>query len=137
MAKEGGGFKLILAHLSGLYRSLGPIGWPLALIGLWREWREKSFERAKIYLALLPSSFSFLAWPSTDARLVFVFAPLGILFLIRGLIYLKEVLAGKRGKLVVIVIILGAIILNYYFHLVGDYFPFIEIEDVVKGLINL
>jgi hypothetical protein len=136
LTKEGGKFRLILAHLSGFYRALGMVGWPLALFGLFREYKERVKERMKIYLALVPSSFSFLIWPSTDARLVFIFAPLGIMFVTQGLIYLKDNFDRKKGAVLMVFLIFISIILNYYFHMVGDYFPFFEINDFVRTIFN-
>ena len=129
---EGGKFSLVLAHLSGLYRALGIIGWPLALLGLWREYKERSIERMKTYLALLPPSLFFLIWPSSSARVVFTFAPLGILFISKGLLYLKNIFGKDKGKLIGMTLILISIALSYYSHMRGDYFPFIRVEDLFR-----
>jgi len=54
--------------------------------------------------------------------LLFVFAPLGILLASYGFLYFKKIF------------ILSSIyvILSYYFNIIGDYFPFFEIENFIS-----
>ncbi len=70
---------ITLRYLGQLFRILGLL-WPLVLIGLWAEIKNRNFNRMLVYASLLPGSFSFLLW-STDAggRSVFIFAPLAII----------------------------------------------------------
>lgn len=108
-----------LRHLGQLFRILG-ILWVFILMGAWREWKEKNYERIKIFLALLPSSFSFFLWSvGGGGRVVFIFAPLGILLAAYG--------CQKIKPLVMALIILVILPLNYLFVSVNQQIPFTEI----------
>ncbi|MGB3921697.1 MAG: glycosyltransferase family 39 protein [Minisyncoccia bacterium] len=50
-------------------------GWPLFLYGLWQEKKNFVKERAKVLLALLPSSLMFFAWPMFMQRTAFILVP--------------------------------------------------------------
>ena len=98
---------VILKYFGQLFRTLG-ILWVFFFIGLWRELREKNWQRLKIYLALLPGSLSFFLWPiSAGGRSVFVFAPLGMLLASYGCKKIKPLLMAS--------IISVILILNYAF----------------------
>ncbi len=119
------------AYAGEFLKSFGIIGLLFALIGLWREWLQKSKERVKIYLALLPASFAFLIFPPADSRLAFISTPLLILWATQGLVYLKGVFSEKKGKLIIPILITGYVFFNYYFQIVGSY------RLIVFKLINL
>ena len=108
-----------LRYLGQLFRILG-ILWPFILIGIWRELREKNWERIKIFLSLLPASFSFLFWQTGGGgRVVFIFAPLGILLATYG--------CKKIRPLIMALIILTILILNYFFVFINQEIPFTDI----------
>lgn len=116
---EGEALALIfLRYIGQLFIVMG-ILWPFILIGLKRELIEKNWQRIKIFLALLPSSFIFLAWSTwAGARTVFYFAPLGILLATYGL---------RERKLAIIALITASfIIFNYYFVWVNPKVAFID-----------
>ena len=117
---EGEGVLLVfLRYLGQLFRILG-ILWPFILIGAWRELREKNWERLKIFLALIPSSFSFLLWSvNGGGRVVFIFAPLGILLATYGCKKIKPLMLG----LIVLVILIS----NYFFVSVNKTIPFTDL----------
>ena len=109
---------LVLFSLRWFGQFLKVLGilWIFFFIGLWRELREKNQERIKIYLALIPSSFSFLLWSVEAAgRSAFIFAPLGILLVTYGLSFLDKKLGKKRGALMMVLLILAVLFVNYYF----------------------
>lgn len=109
-----------------LLRTLG-ILWIFFFIGVFREIMKKNWERIKIFLALLPSSFSFLLWQTSGAgRPVFIFAPLGILLASCGLIFITDKLGKKTGALMVILLLLAVLILNYYFCWLNPAVPFVD-----------
>lgn len=112
-------FLSLLRYFGQLFRILG-ILWVFIFIGVWKEWREKSWERAKIYLALLPASLSFFIWSTSgSARAVFIFAPLGILLASYGFKKLRP-----WAMALVILVILA---LNYWFVSVNQEIPFVDI----------
>lgn len=104
---HGSFFLIIFKYLGQLFRILSFL-WPFVLIGLWRELREKNWERLKIFLALLPASFSFLLWSvSGGGRAAFIFAPLGILLATYG--------CKKMKPVFLVPIIIVILVLNYTF----------------------
>lgn len=117
----GGFTSIIYAYAGDFLKAFGIIGLFFALIGLWREWLQKNKERVKIYLALLPFSFSFLVYPPIDSRFAFISTPLLILLATSGLIYLKDILPGRKGVLAIAILIASHIVFNYYFLSVGSY----------------
>lgn len=123
-----------LRHFGQLFRTLG-ILWIFFFIGLWQEWQEKNRERIKIFLALLPFSFSFLLWPNSGGRFAFIFAPLGILLATRGLAFLDNKLGKKRGALMIILLLLAVLILNYCFCWLNPMFPFADIIADFLGIL--
>jgi len=50
-------------------------GWPIFVFGLWKILKEKWNKEGVIFLALLPASLSFLAWPVMTQRIAFVLIP--------------------------------------------------------------
>ena len=115
------GLLLVASRFLGqFFRILGLL-WPFVLAGLWQELRNKSWEgRGKIYLALLPSSFSFLLWSiGGGGRVVFIFAPLGILLATYG--------CKKIKPFAMALIILVISVLNYSFVAVNQKIPFTDI----------
>ncbi len=124
-----------LRYCGQLFRILGVL-WPFILIGAWREWREKNWERIKIYLALLPSSFSFFLWSIEAAgRAVFIFAPLGILLAAQGVIAWDDKLGKKRGALMLTLLVLTILILNYSFCWFNARIPFTDIIAKFFGVL--
>ena len=122
---RGNGEGALLAtfrYLGQLFRVLG-ILWPFFLIGVWREWKEKNWEKLKIFFALLPASFSFLLWStSAGGRATFIFAPLGIILASYGL----EFFQPKMKKATLIAFFMVLIIFNYYFCWINPQFPFVD-----------
>lgn len=115
-------FLTCLRYFGQLFRILG-ILWPFFLLGLWREWQERSWERIKIFLALVPSSFSFLLWTTGGGgRTVFIFAPLGILLASRGLIFFDK----KLQKPILIGLFLTLIVCHYYFVWINPQIAFVD-----------
>lgn len=110
---------IVLRFLGQLFRILG-ILWPLVLIGIWQELREKNWERIKIFLVLIPASFSFLLWTvGGGGRAAFIFAPLGILLASYG--------CKKIKPWIMVLIILIILALNYSFVAVNRTIPFTDI----------
>lgn len=112
---------IVYAYAGEFLKSFGIIGLIFALIGLWRECLQRSKERIKIYLAMLPASLSFLVFPPADSRLAFILAPLLILWASQGLAYLKGLFSENKGKIVIPVLLVSYVVFNYYFHIVGSY----------------
>lgn len=103
---EGTGL-VVFKYFGQLFRTLG-ILWIFFFIGLYREFKEKNWQKLKIYLALLPASLSFFLWPiSAGGRSVFIFAPLGILLASYG--------CKKISPLFLALVILIILISNYAF----------------------
>ena len=118
VGKEG----LLLVSFRWLGQIIKVLGilWPLFFIGLWRELRERNLERAKIYLALVPSSFSFLLWSVEAAgRSTFIFALLGIMLASCG--------CKKIRSRILVLIAAAMVILNYWFVSVNQEIPFTDI----------
>jgi len=110
---------IVLHYLGQLFRILG-ILWIFVLIGIWRESQEKNWERIRIFLFLIPASFSFLLWNvSGGGRAAFIFAPLGILLATHG--------CKKIKPLAMALIILVLLALNYSFVAVNQKIPFTDI----------
>ncbi len=104
-----------LRYLGQLFRTMGLL-WPFIFLGVVSVWRKKDWEKAKIFLALLPASFSFLAWsPDAGARTTFLFAPLGILLSISGLSFLEEKMSEKKFAAMLIILAAAIILANYLF----------------------
>lgn len=123
-----------LRYLGQLFRILGLI-WPFILLGLWRELKEKNAFRMKVFLALIPSSFSFLLWTtSAGARTVFIFAPLGILLAVKGISFFESLLSERFKKPAVVLVLSLFIISNYCFSLIN---PNIAFVDMVAGFLGL
>ncbi len=107
-----------LRYLGQLFRVLGVL-WIFFFIGVFQEWRQKSWPRIKIYLALLPASFSFLLWTVGAAgRGVFIFAPLGILLASYG--------CKKIGVIPLVLLLLIILALNYCFCWLNPSVPFVD-----------
>lgn len=123
---------LAIEHLADLFRVLGMIGWPLALIGIFGEWIKRNYQKLKMYLALLPFSFSFLILPTSAGRLTFIFAPLGILLVTSGFDFLKDKMGEKKGIILATLLILVSGVSNYYFHSINDYFLLLDLKDVIR-----
>lgn len=119
-------FLVFLRYLGQLFRILGIVWLPL-FFGAWLTFKGKNWAHAKIYLALIPASFSFLLWSvSASARSVFIFAPLGILLASYGFVAWLDLL-GKRGKVILVTIFLALVLfLNYAFSLVNQEIPFTD-----------
>ena len=63
---------LLLAKVLGW---LFLVGWPIFAWGLYQEYKNFDKQRAKILLAILPASLSFLAWPGLTQRIAFILVP--------------------------------------------------------------
>ncbi|MBI2450076.1 MAG: glycosyltransferase family 39 protein [Candidatus Nealsonbacteria bacterium] len=112
-------FLSLLRYFGQLFRILG-ILWIFIFMGITKEWRERNWERIKIYLALLPASFSFFVWSTTgSARAVFIFAPLGILLASHGF--------KKIKPWAMVLVISAVIVLNYFFVSVNQKILFVDI----------
>ena len=110
---------IFLRYLGQLFRILG-ILWIFIFIGAWREFREKNWERIKIFLFLIPASFSFLLWNvGGGGRAAFIFAPLGILLATYG--------CKKIKPFIMVLIILVILVFNYSFVAVNQKIPFTDI----------
>lgn len=83
------------------------VGWPIFLFGLYQEYKNFNKERAKILLAILPASLSFLAWPGLTQRIAFVFVPWLAMISAYGLSKIKY-------KYIIILILLIYVIVNYF-----------------------
>ncbi len=113
-------------YIGQLFIVIG-ILWPFVFIGLWRELKEKNWERMKIFLALIPSSFVFLFWSTwAGARTVFYFAPLGIILATYGLDFFWQKLGEKKGILMISLLILFILVFNYYFVLINTNIAFVD-----------
>lgn len=111
-------FLITVRYLAQLFRILGFV-WPFILWGLWLEWREKNWQRLKIYLALLPASFSFLLWTvGGGGRAAFIFAPLGIL--------LASYALKKRGAFFLSALLSLILVINYLFVWFNQQIPFVD-----------
>ncbi len=133
---EGEGLFLnLFRYLGQLFRVLG-ILWPFFIIGLWREFKEKNWEKLKVIIALIPSSFSFLLWTTAaGGRSVFIFAPLGILLAARGLNIVESKLNKKIGFLMITLLIITLLLLNYYFVWINPKISFVDKLAEFLGLL--
>ena len=132
------GSSLSLIYLEYLGQFIGVLGilWIFFFIGLWRELLEKNKERLKIYLALTPPSLSFVFWSiEAGSRLLFIFAPLGILLATRGIVFLADKLGKKRGALMITSVFLMVLILNYAFSWINPRYQFVEIIAKFLGVL--
>jgi len=122
-------FLTAFRYLGQLFIILGILWIPL-LRGLYQEYRSRNWERIKIYLALIPSSFSFLLWSTSgSARTVFIFAPLGIILASFG--------CRKIKPLVLVFLISAMLCFNYYFCLVNQKITFTDIiYNFIQGCIK-
>lgn len=128
-SKEGL-FLTFLRYFGHLFIILG-ILWPFFLIGIWKEWQEKNRERIKMFLALLPSSFSFLLWTiDAGARSVFIFAPMGMILASNGL----EFFMPKIKKTTLAVFFMSIAIFNYYFCWVN---PKVQFFERIAGFLGI
>jgi len=133
--KIGESFVVIsLRYLGQLFRILGLV-WPFILLGLWQELKEKNPFRSKIFLALIPSSFSFLLWTtSAGARTVFIFAPLGILLAVKGFSFFENQPNERIKKPIIILMVSLFVISNYWFSLINPNIAFVDILVKFLGL---
>ena len=128
-------FLIVLEYLGQFFGVLG-ILWVFFFIGLRRELLEKDKERTKIYLALILPSFSFLLWSiEAGSRLLFIFAPLGMLLATKGLVFSAEKLGKKRGFLMIVALFLIVLILNYTFSWLNPRYQFVEIVARFLGIL--
>ena len=120
-------FLVSLRYLGQLFRILGVLWLPL-LFGVWRELKERNWQRSKIYLALIPASFSFLLWSvSASARSVFVFAPLGILLASYGFVFWFDRF-GKQGRIILTAVFFTVVLFSsYFFCWVNQEVPFTDL----------
>jgi len=81
-------------------------GWPILLLGVFHEWKEKNQERLNIFLALVPSSFAFVIWPVYTQRIEFVFVPIAALISGYGL-------SKLQNRKLVAIILATYILINY------------------------
>lgn len=120
-----GFFLTLLRYFGQLFRTLGLL-WIFFFIGIFLEWREKNRDRIRIYLALLPSSLSFFLWPTSGGgRVVFIFAPLGILLASYG--------CKKIRPIFLALIVIAVLFLNYTFVYFNKSVPF---TDIIYGWIK-
>jgi len=82
------------------------VGWPIFIWGLYQEYKNFDKTRAKVLLAILPASLSFLVWPALTQRIAFIFVPW--LALISG-----YGLSKIKSKYIIIVILLIYVVVNY------------------------
>jgi len=82
------------------------VGWPIFLWGLYQEYRNLDKTRAKVLLAILPASLSFLVWPALTQRIAFIFVPW--LALISG-----YGLSKIKSRYIIITILLIYVVVNY------------------------
>lgn len=123
-----------LRYLGQLFRTMGLL-WPFIFLGIFQVWRKKDWGKTKIFLALLPASFSFLAWsPDAGARTTFLFAPLGILLSISGLSFLEEKLSKQGFALMVFFLIAAIILANYFFCWFNPKVSFVDIIARFLGI---
>jgi 4-amino-4-deoxy-L-arabinose transferase-like glycosyltransferase len=78
------------------------IGWLYFLWGAVHEFREKNQHRAKVLLALLPSSICWLVWPSIATRFIYIASPLVSMVGSYGLMKIK----GKLSVLPILLLLL-------------------------------
>ena len=115
-----------LRYLGQLFLILGLL-WPFILLGFWQEAKQRNKSRLKVFFALLPSSFIFLAWPTTaGARTVFLFAPLGILLAVQGFSFFIKRLNRAIRPAIVSFLLVVIILFNYYLHWVNPYVDFTQ-----------
>jgi 4-amino-4-deoxy-L-arabinose transferase-like glycosyltransferase len=120
----------LLVSLRWLGQIFGTLGilWPFFFVGFWRQFRERNRERIKIYLALIPSSLSFLLWSVEAAgRSAFILAPLGVLLVGEGLAFLTGKFSGKKSLAVVTLIFIAAIAANYCLSWLNPRYQFVDI----------
>ena len=123
-----------LRYSGQLLRTMGLL-WPLIFLGIFQVWRKKDWGRAKIFLALLPASFSFLAWsPDAGARTTFLFAPLGILLSVSGLSFLEEKISKRSFALMVLFLAAAVVLANYIFCWFNPRVSFVDIIARFFGL---
>lgn len=118
---------IALRYIGQFFRTLGML-WPLVAIGLWMELKSKNVERLKIYLALLPSSLSFLLWTiDAGGRSVFIFAPLGIMLATVGWMHFESKMQNAKirnlARGLFLLILLG---INYSFALFNQQINFTD-----------
>lgn len=94
---------LLIKVLSWLFLA----GWPIFLWGLYQEYKNFIKERAKILLALLPASLTFLFWPALTQRIAFIFVPWLALMSGFGLSKIKN-------RYLVISILVIYVLVNYF-----------------------
>lgn len=124
---------IIYAYVGEFLKSFGVIGLLFALIGFWREFLQKSKERIKIYLSLLPVSLAFVVFQPSNSRFSFLSTPLMILWATQGLFYLKSIFSEKIGKLIVPLLLASYVVFNYYFQIVGSYrLIFLKLISFIK-----
>jgi len=134
-ATRGEGMLLIFLKYLGQFFGVLGILWIFFFVGLWRELLEKNRERMKIYLALIPPSFSFAFWSiEAGSRLLFIFFPLGILLATKGLVFLADKLGKRGGALMIILLLLIVLILNYTFSWLNPKYQFVEIIAKFLGV---
>lgn len=93
---------LLVKVLAWLYS----VGWLIFLWGVYQEYKNFDKTRAKILLAILPASLSFLAWPSLTQRIAFIFVPW--LAMVSGF-----GLSKIKAKYLVVLILLAYVVFNY------------------------
>ena len=123
-----------LRHLGQLFRTMGLL-WPFIFLGVVYVWRKKDWAKAKIFLALLPASLSFLAWsPDAGARTTFLAAPLGILLSINGLSFLEEKMSKKSFAAMLVFLVIVIILADYLFCWFNPRVSFVDIIVRFFGL---
>ena len=95
-------FLLLIKILGWLFLA----GWPIFIFGLYQEYRNFNKERAKILLAILPASVSFLAWPGLTQRIAFILVPWLAMISGYGLSRLKK-------KYLIAIILIIYVLINY------------------------
>lgn len=123
-----------LRWLGQIAKVLGVL-WIFFFIGLWRQISEKDWPRIKIYLALIPSSLSFLLWSVEAAgRSAFIMAPMGIMLATYGLCFLCPK-AGRKSRIFILALTIAAVLfVNYSFTWLNPNFSFI---DKIVGFLGL
>ena len=81
-------------------------GWPIFAWGLYQEYKNFNKQRAKILLAILPASLSFLAWPGLTQRIAFILVPW--LAMISG-----YGLSKIKNRYIILLILLIYVSINY------------------------
>jgi 4-amino-4-deoxy-L-arabinose transferase-like glycosyltransferase len=82
------------------------VGWPIFLLGLYQEYKNFNWTRFKIFVALLPASIAFMAWPGLTQRIAFIFVPL--LAMISGF-----GLSKIKNKYIIILILISYAVVGY------------------------